>query len=133
MTTTNIIKNKSTNIHYGDIVWVDLGVLCGSEQGGTRPALVISNDKNNLHSPIISIVPLSSSKFKRDHKSYLPTHITISPNETGVSGIDRDSVVMCEQTRAIDKSRVISKSGHIENQYIIDALNRALTIHFGVV
>lgn len=131
--TTNFIKNKPDNIRYGDVVWVDLGEVYGSEQGGTRPALIISNDKNNLHSPIVNIVPISSSKYKRDNKAYLPTHVPISPEESGVTGINRESVAMCEQAKAIDKSRILDKSGHISNKYIIEKLNKCLTIQYNMI
>jgi len=131
--TTNFIKNKPDNIRYGDVVWVDLGEVYGSEQGGTRPALIISNDKNNLHSPIVNIVPISSSKYKRDSKAYLPTHVLISPEESGVTGIKRESVAMCEQARPIDKSRILDKSGHISNKYIIEKLNKCLTIQYNMI
>lgn len=124
---------KTEDIRYGDVVWVDLGEAHGSEQGGIRPALIISNDKNNLYSPIVQIVPISSSRNKREHKSYLPTHILISPEEIGVTGISRESVAMCEQTKAIDKSRILDKSGHISSKYIISELNKGLTIQYNMV
>lgn len=133
MNQTNEREYKVTSVQYGDVVWVDLGEVCGSEQGGRRPAIIVSNDKNNLYSSIVSIVPISSSKFKKENKAYLPTHVPISPKEKGVTGISRDSVAMCEQARMIDKLRILDKSGHICSEYIINALNKALTIQFNMV
>ncbi len=65
MNITNNKEYKITSVCYGDVVWVDLGEVCGSEQGGRRPAIIVSNDKNNLHSPIVHIVPITSSTVKR--------------------------------------------------------------------
>ena len=133
---TNKINNNIVekpyrgDVYYGDIVWVNLGKPCGSEQGGERPVLVVSNDKNNLHSSVVNILPISSSQFKKDHKAYLPTHVPISPQDQGVSGIKIDSIIMCEQPDTIDKSRIIRKTGHISNKYIINALNKAILIQF---
>lgn len=121
------------NIRYGDVVWVNLGEAFGSEQGGIRPAMVISNDKNNMFSPKVSIAPISSSVNKRTNKAYLPTHIPISPNEDGVTGLSRESVILCEETKPVDKSRIIDKSGHISNACIINKLNKALTIQYNMV
>ena len=132
MTKINNKEYKVTSVCYGDVVWVDLGEVFGSEQGGCRPAIIVSNDKNNLYSSIVNIVPISSSKVKTQSKAYLPTHVPISPKEEGVTGIYRDSVAMCEQARPIDKLRILDKSGHICSEYIINALNRALTIQYNI-
>lgn len=132
MTTTKNLTTKTANIHYGDVVQVDLGKPYGSEQGGERPAIIISNDKNNLHSPIVNVVLISSSAFKRNNKSYLPVHIPISPKDTGVSGLDFDSIIICEQPKPIDKSRIKYKRGHIDNQCIINSINKAIMVQYNM-
>lgn len=132
MTTTKNLTTKTANIHYGDVVQVDLGMPYGSEQGGVRPAIVISNDKNNLHSPVVNVVLISSSGFKRNNKSYLPIHVPISPKDVGVSGLDLESVIICEQPKSIDKSRIKYKRGHIDSQYIINAINKAIMVQYNM-
>lgn len=129
MNTTIKKTNKIIeDVYYGDVVWVDLGKPCGSVQGGKRPAMIISNNKNNKYSPKVNVVPFSSSTNKIKNKSYLPIHISVSPDMEGVTGITQESVILCEDVRALDKSQIMYKTGHIDNTYIITSLNKGLAI-----
>ena len=109
----------------GDMFYADLSPVVGSEQGGVRPVLIIQNDMGNKHSPTVIAAAITS----QTGKSKLPTHIEISPKE---SGLKTDSVVLTEQIRTIDKSRLKEKIGHIENEKIIEQLNNALGVSFGL-
>ena len=109
----------------GDMFYADLSPVVGSEQGGVRPVLIIQNDMGNKHSPTVIAAAITS----QTGKSKLPTHIEISPEE---SGLKTDSVVLAEQIRTIDKSRLKEKIGHIENEKIIEELNNALGVSFGL-
>lgn len=104
----------------GDIYKVNLGISENSSiQGGYRPVVVVSNDKNNLHSNVITIVPLTS-KIK---KTFQPTHVTI----TGF-GLKKDSQAQAEQIRQIDKKELIDKNfiGHITDVSVMNALINAV-------
>lgn len=94
------------HIKRGEIYLVRLDGSVGSEQSGTRPALIIQNEKGNQFSPTTLICPLTSSK----RKPYLPTHLLLTP---GDSGIREPSVVLCEQLRVVDKSRLGKKLGEV--------------------
>jgi len=91
-------------IKRGDIYYADLDPVIGSEQGGTRPVLIVQNDIGNKHSPTVIIIPLTSS-----NKARLPTHVRIK--RTG--GLFTDSTALCEQVRTIDKSRLDGYLGRI--------------------
>ena len=91
-------------IKRGDIYYAELNPVIGSEQGGTRPVLIISNDIGNRHSPTVIVAAITS----RVHtKAKLPTHTAVSNYE----GLDKDSVILLEQIRTIDKQRL--KQYHI--------------------
>ena len=108
----------------GDLYLVDLETQVGSEQSGLRPAVVIQNDKGNDHSPTTIICPITSKD-----KTELITHVSISPNNCDII---KESVVLCEQVRVIDKTRLRRKLGCISNQKIIDEINKKLMISIGV-
>ena len=93
-------------IKRGDMFYADLSPVVGSEQGGIRPVLIIQNDTGNKYSPtgIVSAITSQANKNK------LPTHIEIEPEK---SGLKADSVILTEQIRTIDKSRLITKIGCI--------------------
>ena len=111
-------------IKRGDMFYADLSPVVGSEQGGIRPVLIIQNDVGNKHSPtVIAAITSQTTKNK------LPTHIEISPEE---SGLKADSIVLTEQIRTIDKSRLKEKIGHINDERIINELNSALGVSFGL-
>lgn len=111
-------------IKRGDILLVDFeGAKC-SEQGGIRPALVIQNDIGNRYSPTTVVCPITS----RD-KKLLPTHMEIDTEE---SGLKMKSVVLFEQIRTIDKSRVIKKIGHCGDS-LNESMYKCLEISFGMI
>jgi mRNA interferase MazF len=108
----------------GDIFYADLSPVVGSEQGGVRPVLVVQNDIGNKYSPTVIVAAVTS----QINKAKMPTHIELSANEYGLS---KDSVVLMEQIRTIDKKRLKEKIGHMDEelQYSID---EALRISFGL-
>lgn len=123
--TIHIAIPPVTNVKWGDVIWVDMPKdTHGSEQGGIRPAVVIQNDKGNEASPT-TIVAFITSR----NKKYMPTHITIYPQD---SGLDKISTVMCEQIRTIDKSRIISKVGHLNAEWLIEKIRKSIQISFGI-
>ena len=109
----------------GDMFYADLSPVIGSEQGGTRPVLIIQNDTGNKYSPTVIAAAITSQVGK----NRLPTHIAIDSKEVGLKS---DSVVLAEQIRTIDKSRLKEKIGHIEDQEIMDQINNAIGISFGL-
>ncbi|NLB79476.1 MAG: type II toxin-antitoxin system PemK/MazF family toxin [Clostridiaceae bacterium] len=112
------------DIRRGDIFYADLSPVIGSEQGGIRPVLVIQNDVGNRYSPTIIISAITS----RQGKTRLPTHIEI-PGE--LYGLNKDSVILLEQVRTIDKRRLREKTGHLDNMLMIK-VNDALSTSFGL-
>ena len=112
-------------IKRGDMFYADLSPVVGSEQGGIRPVLIIQNDVGNKHSPTVIAAAITSQTTKNK----LSTHIEISPEE---SGLKADSIVLTEQIRTIDKSRLKEKIGHINDERIINELNSALGVSFGL-
>ena len=97
----------------------------GSEQGGIRPVLIIQNDLGNKYSPTVIAAAITS----QTNKTKLPTHIELGEN---TSGLKSNSVVLAEQIRTIDKSRLKEKIGHINDTQIINQLNNALGVSFGL-
>ena len=112
-------------IKRGDMFYADLSPVVGSEQGGIRPVLIIQNDVGNKHSPTVIAAAITSQTTKNK----LPTHIEIKPQE---SGLKSDSIVLTEQIRTIDKSRLKETLGHINDERIINELNNALGVSFGL-
>lgn len=94
-------------VHRGEIYYCDLSPTKGCEQGGMRPVLIIQNEMGNKHAPTTIVAPLTS----RMGKKHLPTHIAV-PHE--YSNMPADSIVLCEQVRTIDKSRLQGKVGYID-------------------
>ncbi|MCI9245917.1 MAG: type II toxin-antitoxin system PemK/MazF family toxin [Clostridia bacterium] len=109
----------------GDMFYADLSPVIGSEQGGVRPVLIIQNDVGNKHSPTVIAAAITS----QTGKTKLPTHIEIEPEQ---SGLKAESVVLTEQIRTIDKSRLKEKIGHIDDEKIINQINSALGVSFGL-
>lgn len=97
--TTTIVKR-------GDIFYADLSPVVGSEQGGIRPVIIIQNDVGNKYSPTVIISAITS----QINKAKLPTHVEISSEEYG---LNKDSVVLLEQIRTLDKRRLKEKIGHM--------------------
>jgi len=108
----------------GEIYYADLSPVVGSEQGGVRPVLIVQNDVGNKFSPTVIAAAITSQK----DKSRLPTHIELPSNGCGLS---RDSVVLLEQIRTIDKKRLKEKMGSLDED-AMDEINRALSISFGL-
>ena len=96
-----------------------------SEQSGIRPAIIIQNDKGNEHSPTTIVASITSQE-----KRYLPTHVIVKPYQ---SGLNKVSTILMEQIRTIDKSRIISKVGHIEPDWLVEKIKKSLTISLNMV
>ena len=107
-------------IKRGDIFYADLRPVVGSEQGGIRPVLIIQNDVGNRHSPTVICAAITSKM----NKAKLPTHIEI---DASAYGIEKDSVILLEQLRTIDKRRRKDKVCHLD-QCMLDRVNHALEI-----
>ena len=112
-------------IKRGDLFYADLSPVVGSEQGGIRPILVVQNDIGNKYSPTIIAAAITSKL----NKAKLPTHIELSSKEYG---LEKDSVVLLEQIRTIDKSRLKEKIGELNN-FTMQKVNRAMMISLGVI
>ena len=108
----------------GDIFYADLSPVIGSEQGGTRPVLVVQNDVGNKFSPTIIIAAITS----QINKAKMPTHIEISANDFGLA---KDSVILLEQIRTIDKKRLKEKIGRLSDELLLQ-VDEALGISFGI-
>ena len=107
----------------GDIYRADLDPVVGSEQGGVRPVLIIQNDAGNLHSPTVIIAAITT----RRKKQYMPVHVPISAAE---SGLPADSVVLTEQVRTLEKTRLSQYLGHL-NEPAMARIDRALKRSIG--
>ena len=111
--TTMVVKR-------GDIFYADLSPVIGSEQGGIRPVIIIQNDIGNKYSPTVIVAAITS----QINKATLPTHVEISSEEYG---LNRDSVVLLEQVRTLDKKRLKEKIGHMTDADM-KKVNKALLI-----
>ncbi len=112
------------SIKRGEIYYADLSPVVGSEQGGVRPVLIVQNDVGNKHSPTVIAAAITSQK----EKAKLPTHIELN---SGDCGLAKDSVVLLEQIRTIDKKRLKEKMGELDLTSMTQ-VNTALTISFGL-
>lgn len=108
----------------GDIFFAELNPVQGSEQGGVRPVLVVQNDVGNNFSPTTIILPITSKLSK----AKLPTHVALSRRESGLS---RDSVVLAEQIRTIDKVRLQQKVATL-NEITMSRINEAMEVSMGI-
>ena len=115
--------NKLT-VRRGDIYYADLSPVVGSEQGGIRPVLIVQNDVGNKYSPTVIAAAITS----RTAKSKLPTHIEVYADKYGLA---RDSVILLEQIRTIDKKRLREKMGHLDED-VMNRVNDAITVSFGL-
>lgn len=114
------------DIKWGDVVYVDFTDNSrDSEQNGIRPAIIIQNDKGNEHAPTTIVASITSQE-----KRYIPTHVTVKPYQ---SGLNKVSTIMFEQIRTIDKSRIISKVGHIDTDWLVEKIKKSLTISLNVI
>ncbi len=112
------------NIRRGDIFYADLSPVVGSEQGGLRPVLIIQNDVGNRYSPTVIAAAITS----RMGKTRLPTHIDIYAERAGLA---KDSVILLEQIRTLDKRRLKERMGHLEGA-VMDEVNTAIAVSFGI-
>ncbi len=112
------------SVKRGDIYYADLSPVVGSEQGGLRPVLIIQNDVGNRYSPTVIAAAITS----RMGKTRLPTHIDIYADKAGLS---KDSVVLLEQIRTLDKRRLKEKMGHLDDDSM-NAVNSAIAVSFGL-
>lgn len=108
----------------GDIWYADLSGAIGSEQGGTRPVLITQNDMGNNYSPTVITAAITSQS-----KRWLPTHYILKADDCGLS---KDSIVMMEQIRTLDKCRLISKVGHIDID-TLKGMNGTIAISQGLI
>ena len=112
------------NVRRGDIYYADLSPVVGSEQGGMRPVLIVQNDVGNKYSPTVIAAAITS----KTSKSKLPTHIEVYADKYGLA---KDSVILLEQIRTIDKTRLKEKMRHLDD-YVMNQVNDAITVSFGL-
>ena len=112
------------SVRRGDIYYADLSPVVGSEQGGLRPVLIIQNDVGNKYSPTVIAAAITS----RMSKTRLPTHIDVYADRVG---LQKDSVILLEQIRTLDKRRLKEKMGHLDEE-MMDHVNTAIAISFGL-
>lgn len=108
----------------GDMFYADLSPVVGSEQGGVRPVLIVQNDIGNKYSPTVIAAAVTS----QINKAKMPTHIEINAETYGLA---KDSVILMEQIRTIDKKRLKEKIGHVDDA-LIEKVNEALAVSFGL-
>jgi len=111
-------------VRRGDIFYADLSPVVGSEQGGIRPVLIVQNDVGNKFSPTVIAAAITSQKYKTD----LPTHIKVDADG---SGLARDSIVLLEQVRTLDKRRLKERMGNLEPPDM-QRVDRALSVSLGI-
>ena len=112
------------NIKRGDIYYADLSPVVGSEQGGVRPVLIVQNDVGNKYSPTVIAAAITSQQFK----TKMPTHINVNAS---VCGLSKDSVVLLEQIRTLDKQRLREKMGNLPESDM-SRINNALSLSIGL-
>ncbi|MBE6552167.1 MAG: type II toxin-antitoxin system PemK/MazF family toxin [Ruminococcaceae bacterium] len=113
------------NIKRGDIYYADLSPVIGSEQGGIRPVVILQNNIGNKHSPTVIAAAITS----KTDKSRLPTHIEVDAVNNGLA---KDSVILLEQLRTLDKVRLKEKMGHLEDD-LMTKVNEAINISMGLI
>ena len=111
-------------VRRGDIFYADLSPVVGSEQGGLRPVLIIQNDVGNKYSPTVIAAAITS----RMGKTKLPSHIDIYADRVGLA---KDSVILLEQIRTLDKRRLREKMGHLDDA-VMEEVNNAIAVSFGL-
>jgi mRNA interferase MazF len=115
------VKNM---VKRGDIYFADLSPVVGSEQGGMRPVLIVQNDTGNRHSPTVIAAAITS----QTGKARLPTHIYLSGPSVG---LNRDSVILLEQIRTLDKRRLREHMGRLSDEQM-SRVNEAIAVSFGL-
>lgn len=112
------------SIKRGEIYYADLSPVVGSEQGGMRPVLIVQNDMGNKHSPTVIAAAITSQR----EKSKLPTHIPLDASRCGLA---KDSIVLLEQVRTLDKRRLKERMGELDNGSMTK-VDSALSVSFGL-
>ena len=112
-------------VNKGDIFFADLSPVIGSEQGGVRPVVVIQNDVGNKYSPTVIVAAITS----QINKAKLPTHVEI---RAGEHGLNKDSVILLEQLRTVDKRRLKERIGRMDEE-AMEKVNEALVISLGII
>lgn len=112
------------NVKRGDIFYADLSPVVGSEQGGTRPVLIVQNNTGNRHSPTVIAAAITS----RMDKAKLPTHIDLTGHDVGLT---KDSMVLLEQIRTIDKKRLREHMGCLD-ETLMNKVDAAIAVSFGL-
>ena len=112
------------DVKRGEIYYADLSPVVGSEQGGVRPVLIVQNDVGNKYSPTVIAAAITSQQ----DKSNLPTHINLSAAGCGLS---KDSIVLLEQVRTIDKTRLKERMGTLDNRSM-NMVDKAISVSFGL-
>ena len=112
-----------TNVRRGDIYYADLSPVVGSEQGGVRPVLIVQNDTGNRHSPTVIAAAITSQLGK----AKLPTHIALAAQG---SGLPKDSVILLEQIRTLDKRRLRERMGRVDGA-VMEQVDAAIAASFG--
>lgn len=113
-----------TNIRRGDIYYADLSPVVGSEQGGVRPVLIVQNDTGNRHSPTVIAAAITSQMGK----AKLPTHIELKAQSYG---LPKESVVLLEQIRTLDKKRLRQRMGQVDGA-VMEKVDDAIAVSFGL-
>ena len=118
-----IYMERDPMIQRGDLYSACLDPVVGSEQGGIRPVLIVQNDVGNRYSPTVIVLAVTG----RLNKSRLPTHV---PIDAGDTGLQRDSVVLAEQIRTLDKRRLLERIGSLRPE-VMDQVSQAMRISLG--
>ncbi len=113
------------NIKRGDIYYADLSPVVGSEQGGIRPVLIVQNDVGNRYSPTVIAAAITS----RQGKNKMPTHIDVTASSLG---LEKNSVILLEQIRTLDKQRLREKMGHLDES-VMSQVDSAISVSFGLL
>ena len=113
-----------TTVKRGEIYYADLSPVVGSEQGGVRPVLIVQNDTGNRHSPTVIAAAITSQMGK----AKLPTHIELQAMRYG---LPKESVILLEQVRTLDKKRLREKMGHVEEN-VMEKVDLAIAVSFGL-
>jgi mRNA interferase MazF len=114
-----------TSVKRGEIYYADLSPVVGSEQGGVRPVLIIQNDTGNRYSPTVIAAAITS----QTGKARLPTHIELPVEQE--CGLTRDSLVLLEQVRTLDKRRLRERMGRVDDQ-VMEKIDTAIAVSFGL-
>ena len=122
--TRSVNSMNEETVKRGDIFYADLSPVVGSEQGGTRPVLIVQNDTGNRHSPTVIAAAITS----QTGKARLPTHINIAGGSVGLS---KDSVILLEQIRTIDKRRLREHMGRLDEKQLAQ-VDDAIAVSFGL-